>query len=375
MPCRILLAISLALGAAGLVFGALRMTQDTDLTDLEIKNWPCLDKSVGSAKTEDGQARNRGKNRSPIDLAGKPIPGFEVASFLRAIGQFDAQTKGRRRNELSAPQLAQLAQLESNLVSVTGYLVLAYPGPPESTNCGDVDFHDWHLEVFAQPADHAPRLGDPTPIICEITPRTQQLLYRAGIRIHDLAGFIRGLDLNAESTGHPARKIRLTGYLLWDDEHNGSADVGTVIANKSANGYHHPWRQSAWEIHPVLKIEPLEKIPGAPAPLPAAAAATPVSSPAVVMPTVAPAAVSPPAIVIIPAPATINPPPPVSAPRPTAVPQFATIVKPVTVNLAKGQTVLARGTKVQVVARGADTVMVRYLDNSVTIPVSSTDLR
>ncbi|MGI8435371.1 MAG: hypothetical protein ACR2NX_00470 [Chthoniobacterales bacterium] len=374
MPRRKLLAISLALGAGGLVFGALRMTQDTDLTDLDVKNWPCLDKTGGSAKTEDGQARNRGKNRSPIDLTGQPIPGFDSGTFLRAIGPFDAQAKGQRRKDLAAPQLAQLAQLESNLVSLTGYLVLAYPGPPESTNCGDVDFHDWHLEVFVQPADHAPRIGDPTPIICEITPRTQQSLYRAGIRIHDLAGFIRGSDMNAVSTGHPARKIRLTGYLLWDDEHNGSADVGTVIANKSANGYHHPWRQSAWEIHPVLKIEPLEKIPGAPAPLPparvpAAATATPVSPSAVVMPTVAPAAVLPPT----PAPHTINPPP--SAPRPTAAPQFATLVKPVSVKLATGETVLARGTKVQVVARGADTVMVRYLDNSVTIPVSSTDLR
>ncbi|MDQ2659846.1 MAG: hypothetical protein M3Y03_05450, partial [Verrucomicrobiota bacterium] len=247
------------------------------------------------------------------------------------------------------------------------------PGPPESTNCGDVDFHDWHLEVFAQPADHAPRIGDPTPVICEITPRTQQSLYRAGIRIHDLAGFIRGSDMNATPTGHPARKIRLTGYLLWDDEHNGSADVGTVIANKSANGFHHPWRQSAWEIHPVLKIEPLEKIPGAPVPL--APAQVPAAATAAPVPTPSPVATPRPVPVVAPAPAPINPPPPVSAPPPVAVREFATLVKPVSVKLATGETVLARGTKVQVVARGADTVMVRYLDNSVTIPVSSTDLR
>jgi hypothetical protein len=35
-------------------------------------------------------------------------------------------------------------------------------------------FHDWHLEIFKSPSDHAPHVGDPTPIICEVTPRTEQ---------------------------------------------------------------------------------------------------------------------------------------------------------------------------------------------------------
>jgi len=47
----------------------------------------------------------------------------------------------------------------------------------------------------------------------------------------------------------------VTGYLLWDDEHNGSADVGSTIQYFSSNGFHYPWRSTAWEIHPVMKIE------------------------------------------------------------------------------------------------------------------------
>jgi hypothetical protein len=50
----------------------------------------------------------------------------------------------------------------------------------------------------------------------------------------------------------------VTGYLLWDDEHNGVADVGTTIRTIGANKYHHPWRSTPWEIHPVLKIEALD---------------------------------------------------------------------------------------------------------------------
>jgi len=32
-------------------------------------------------------------------------------------------------------------------------------GPPETTNCGDAFFHDWHLEIFENPTDHATTAG------------------------------------------------------------------------------------------------------------------------------------------------------------------------------------------------------------------------
>jgi hypothetical protein len=106
-------------------------------------------------------------------------------------------------------------------------------------------FHDWHLEIFKKPSDHAPQVGDPTPIICEITPRTERIIYRDGVRIQSLAGFFRLQDTSYRATGHPARKVRVTGYLLWDDEHNGSADVGSTVEYFSRNGFHHPWRSTA----------------------------------------------------------------------------------------------------------------------------------
>jgi hypothetical protein len=60
-------------------------------------------------------------------------------------------------------------------------------------------------------------------------------------RIQSLAGLFRLQDTSY--------------YLLWDDEHNDSADVGSTVQDFSKNGFHHPWRSTAWEIHPVMKIE------------------------------------------------------------------------------------------------------------------------
>jgi len=57
---------------------------------------------------------------------------------------------------------------------------------------------------------------------------------------------------------HKDQKIRVTGYLMWDDDHNGSADVGSTIQYFGTNGFHHPWRSTAWEIHPIMKIEVME---------------------------------------------------------------------------------------------------------------------
>jgi hypothetical protein len=159
---------------------------------------------------------------------------------------------------LNAAQKDQLDSYENQIVSLTGWLGLAYAGPPETTNCGNAVFHDWHLEIFESPSDHAPRIGDPTPIICEITSRTERPIYRENVRIQSLTGFSRLQDASYRATGHKAKKVRVTGYLLWDDGHNGSAEAGSTVQYFSKDGLHRPWRSTAWEIHPVMKIEVIQ---------------------------------------------------------------------------------------------------------------------
>lgn len=343
---RVLVVAAMLFGHA-IAFGARpAISEDRELKEIDLATWDCRDRLEGSAKTPDGLERNRLKNRSAIDLSGTKPVSLETASFLQHVAAFEAQTKGMRRKDLSAELKRQLDLLEKQIVSFTGYLVLVYAGPPETTNCGSTDFHDWHLELFDKPLDHAPDVDDPTPIICEITPRTQNAIFRDNIRVQTLAAFIRAPDLTIEPTGHPARKIRVTGYLLWDDEHNGKADVGSTISSIGANKYHQPWRSTAWEIHPAIKVEALDATPVNPT-------ATPSASPLV--PTPSPKAFS------------------TTPPHSPTQQQFITLTQPVKIKVLYGETVIPRGARLPVMSHDATTVTVSYLDGTYAIPVSSTD--
>jgi hypothetical protein len=263
-----LLAALAAFASPAAIADRPKISEDRELKEFDLKSWDCPPE--GNAKTPDGAERNSLKNRPASDLAGLNLKSMNTASFLQYVAPFDTQTKATRRKDLSAELRRQLEPLEKQIVSIEAYLVLAYAGPPESTNCASMDFHDWHLELFEKPHDHPPQIGDPTPIICEITPRTQNALFRDNVRMQTLAGFIRAPDMTIEATGHAARKIRVTGYLLWDDEHNGTADVGTTVRSFQTNGYHNPWRSTGWEIHPAIKIEAIDAVAVSPAVNPSA---------------------------------------------------------------------------------------------------------
>jgi len=310
-------------------------SDDKELRDLDVSAWPCLNQPGGTAKTPDGMERNQMKNRSPVDLRTAKTEAFDTAGFLKKVAVYDSRLNAHRRTELSPAAKQILAGYENQLVSLTGYLVLAYPGPPESTNCGDKNFHDWHLELFQQTSDHGPEVGDPTPIICEITPRTEQQIYRDGTRLQSIAGFFRDRK-DYVSTGHSAQLIRVTGWLTWDDEHNGTADIGSNVQYFTpGNGFHHPWRSTAWEIHPILKIEVVDS-----------RALTPQNTPALATPA--------------------------ATPQTSAAPaqEFVTLLQPVKIKVPYGETILPRGMRLPVVSRDQETVRVKYLEGVYPIPAS-----
>jgi hypothetical protein len=246
---RLVTLISAALVSPG-------SAQDTELRNLDVSHWFCFSKPAGAATQPDEQERNLMKNRNVPSVVPANVEQLDVASFLKKVAAYEAKLKANRRAELDAARKQQLLTFENQIVSLTGWLVLAYPGLAESTNCNDGTFHDWHLEVFLQPSDHPPRVGDPTPIICEVTPRTEKQLYDQGVRLQSLAAFIRLSDNSYRPTGHQPRKIRVTGDLMWDDLHNDPKAVGTKVTSIGSDKLHHPWRATAWEVHPILKLEP-----------------------------------------------------------------------------------------------------------------------
>ena len=144
MPSKLRFAIALTLLMQVVPLHAQpRISEDRDLKEIDLSAWDCLDQLGGTAKTPDGVERNKQKNRSPFDLAGVTATKLDFAGFLRNMSAFDVQTKGKRRKDLNAAERQQLASLEKQVVSLTAYLVIVYAGPPESTNCANVDFHDW----------------------------------------------------------------------------------------------------------------------------------------------------------------------------------------------------------------------------------------
>jgi hypothetical protein len=93
------------------------------------------------------------------DLSLFPIEALDTADFLKKVLEYDSRLQSKRRGELTAAQKGELDRYENQIVSLTGWLVSAYAGPSETTNCAGANFHDWHLEIFANPSDHAPFLG------------------------------------------------------------------------------------------------------------------------------------------------------------------------------------------------------------------------
>ena len=69
------------------------------------------------------------------------------------------------------------------------------------------------------------------------THTTQQFLFREGIHIKSLTRFFRLQDRRLQATGHKAQTIRVTGYLMLNDDHKGSAEVGATISISAATDF------------------------------------------------------------------------------------------------------------------------------------------
>ncbi len=237
-------------------------TYDLELSDIDLTGWAGLKDPAGAPRSEAERERNLQKNRPYVSTAGMHPPDLDTASFLELVRGYDQKLgihPGENRKDLTHQQKKTLAEMEDHIVSLTGWLVVTYPGPPELTNDDCVRYHDWHLELLAEPIDHGPGIGDPTAIIAEITPRTEGPIYRSGIRLQKLAEFVRLLDQSDKATGNPPHRVRVTGYLMWDDSHTkDNLDIGPTIKYFTPkDGYYHPWRRTAWEVHPVMKVEDL----------------------------------------------------------------------------------------------------------------------
>ena len=124
---------TIALGS----LAAIEPSEDVELRNLDLAPWNCSMQNEGTAQSQEARERNRMKNRWLVNLSGFAVEPLDTASFLKKAREYDSRIQGNRRGDLKLTQREELDDCENRIVSLTGWLVLAYAGPPETTNCGD----------------------------------------------------------------------------------------------------------------------------------------------------------------------------------------------------------------------------------------------
>jgi hypothetical protein len=125
---------------------------------------------------------------------------------------------------------------EARAAAVEGYVVGVETGGIEAANCYSLTRRDTHVYLARRP-DAPTREA----VVAEVTPRLREWAAREGD------------DWSEESLRRRlmGRRCRVEGWLLYDTEHDGEAE-------NTAPGRAPNWRATAWEIHPVTRVEVLE---------------------------------------------------------------------------------------------------------------------
>src|SRR5260370_23684559 len=112
-------SLCLAIVVTALAHPATIGAEDTELRDLDITKWDCLNQADGTAQSEDGIERNRLKNRWPVDLSAFPVDSLDTVGFLKKAREYDSHIQIERRGELTAAQKHQLYSYAKQIVSLT----------------------------------------------------------------------------------------------------------------------------------------------------------------------------------------------------------------------------------------------------------------
>ena len=83
-------------------------TEDTELRDLDVTGWDCVNQTEGTAQSQDAKERNRMKNRWPVNLSLFTVEPLDTAGFLKKVREHDSRLQSKRRGELTAAQKGEL---------------------------------------------------------------------------------------------------------------------------------------------------------------------------------------------------------------------------------------------------------------------------
>jgi hypothetical protein len=141
----------------------------------------------------------------------------------------------------SDPQLQYLKSTESKTVMLEAYLAMAKDGGQEGVNCNSATRLDTHMELVDNDTED-PKNNRKSHMIVEVTPWFHEAISAwSTAALGNYASYVGGYT--AAQPKNPPTKIRVYGYLFFDEAHATGATS---------------WRGTAWEIHPVTRIEVLD---------------------------------------------------------------------------------------------------------------------
>jgi hypothetical protein len=127
--------------------------------------------------------------------------------------------------------------------SVAGCVADVKMGGIETVNCHARSAHgrDTYIDLTAMPSDAN---DERRHVIVEVTPRWRVAMARSGV------------DWETDTLRQRllGRCVKITGWLLFDREHRGESE-NTARPGESV------WRATAWEVHPITRIETLASCP------------------------------------------------------------------------------------------------------------------
>jgi hypothetical protein len=170
-----------------------------------------------------------------------------VAALDQLKNRYTAPTAAAMNPAITLPAILapgnDVARWSRNMgATIEGYVAASYVGGIETANCHAVDalHRDTHIAIALSPAASA----EPQTMIVEVTPRWRAFMAQ------------RSADWSTDNliAAICHHWVRITGWMLFDAEHAGQS-VNTATGPRV-------WRATAWEIHPITSIEPLNRPPG-----------------------------------------------------------------------------------------------------------------
>lgn len=175
---------------------------------------------------------NMQKNRSRV------VCDYTVMTFDQVL-DLNNLPKNVRNLAASDSRATYLGQMEARPVVLEAYLAMVKSGGAESPNCNSAERKDVHMELAGNDSEDPKQTRD-KGVVAEVTPWFgAQFPSWTLDSLGQYSSYKSGYGGNMK---RPPTKVRIYGWLFFDNWHAADGSVRT-------------WRGTAWEIHPITRIE------------------------------------------------------------------------------------------------------------------------